>query len=256
MLRLLRGEAVATGRHIVATSLVRRESCGCAASLAGEPDAIAEVVSPGSAHADFTRLLVAAIKDFDTTIPAPAVQTAARILAEYMASAIAGRPAVAGELARLVGDLYLLAPGEESAAAIVDAFMSFGRTAAAARCGEPGSQSVNSVVVRATMALSEVRLRIVYEQGESFRSALSDEYDVNMELLRGHGKSPRELGWLRHTRCSAGVLGLWTADSKTSLQVVGQFDRNLPPEDDFNCRLSCAGGFSSRCVDGLCCCAW
>ena len=233
VLRSLRGETVATGRHAVPTSLIRRESCGCVSSLSGQADTTAEVMHPGIAQAELTRSLVAAIGPSDGTIPALAVQKAALLLSECVAAAAGGLPAVAGELTRLVDDLYVLAPCDESAAAIVDAFRLFGRhTAAGRHHGELHWQRIDGAVVSATAALSEVRLRMVYEQGEFFRSALSDEYDVNLELLRGHGKDPRELGWLQHTRCSAGVLGLWTSESEASLQIVGGFDRGVPRDSD------------------------
>jgi diguanylate cyclase (GGDEF)-like protein len=59
---------------------------------------------------------------------------------------------------------------------------------------------------------------------------LSRQYEVGMELLRGHEEDPRRLQWLARTPAGAGCLGLWAdrTDPDPLLKVAGIYLRDEP----------------------------
>ncbi|MEV6635981.1 GGDEF domain-containing protein [Actinoplanes sp. NPDC051470] len=79
--------------------------------------------------------------------------------------------------------------------------------------------------------------RSQYRERTKLQLALSNQYDISLDLLRSHEEDPRQLGWLRRTSARAGCLGLWTetpGSGDQPLAIVGHFDRAtrtgpLPP---------------------------
>ncbi|WP_345538579.1 EAL domain-containing protein [Phytohabitans rumicis] len=63
------------------------------------------------------------------------------------------------------------------------------------------------------------------------QETLSKQYEVSMELLRGHEEDPRRLRWLARTPARAGCLGLWGDRDQPDpmLDVVGAYFRDKPP---------------------------
>ena len=76
--------------------------------------------------------------------------------------------------------------------------------------------------------------RSQYRERTRLQLALSNQYDLSLDLLRSHEEDPRQLGWLRRTSVRAGCLGLWTDAPGTgdqTLDIVGHFHRapHAPP---------------------------
>ena len=70
-----------------------------------------------------------------------------------------------------------------------------------------------------------------YRERTQLQLALSNQYDISLDLLRSHEEDPRQLGWLRRTSAQAGCLGLWAEAPGTgdqALNIVGYFHRPQP----------------------------
>ncbi|MCA2216012.1 diguanylate cyclase domain-containing protein [Jidongwangia harbinensis] len=96
-------------------------------------------------------------------------------------------------------------------------------------CGCPATEFPDSEAdaVRSPEAL-RAEGRSQYRERTRLQRALSNQYDISLDLLRSHEEDPRQLGWLRRTSARAGCLGLWTetpGSGDQTLDVVGHFHR-------------------------------
>ncbi|MEH1123679.1 EAL domain-containing protein [Micromonospora sp. CPCC 206061] len=67
-----------------------------------------------------------------------------------------------------------------------------------------------------------------YRERTHLQVTLSRQYEVSMNLLRGHEEDPRHLHWLARTSARAGCLGLWGDRDAPDpeLELVGSFYRD------------------------------
>jgi diguanylate cyclase (GGDEF)-like protein len=195
---LLRGDRAALGRHEVPTSLVVRESCGCAVSTgeqhpAPEPVPRSRSVVPGSA----------------TVLPPTAEVVRAELEQLFRRN---GRPESLVEMAHLVRQA--------------------GRDASAAPGRDADSvQEIGDSIQSAILTLMQTQGRAQHEDAVYLQATLSTQFEISMDLLRSHEEDPQRLDWLARTSAWAGCLGLWSngsarADAKTALDVAGIFLRD------------------------------
>ncbi|MBV1850333.1 EAL domain-containing protein [Catellatospora tritici] len=194
LLAMIDGQPPPQGRITVPTSLIVRESCGCAGTPYAQAvperpehlaDRIAELVTPvhGTLSAADTIVLrraaetvVAAARDrgvgCDADVP-PADTSAASGLRAALTDLLrlGGRAEVLYEVAELI------------------------------RCH--GAQAMPVL-----LALTQMRGRTLFHESAGLREDLSVQYEVGMDLLRGH-REPARLEWLGRTEVRAGCLGLW-----------------------------------------------
>lgn len=199
---LLRGEPAALGRHEVPTSLVVRESCGCA-------------VGAGEVHAALAP--VPAIPRHRPTAGQAALPPAANVVRSQLDQLFQtnGRPESLVEMAHLVhqaGREATLAPGRD-----------------------PDSvQQIGDSIQSAILTLMQTQGRAQHEDSMYLQATLSTQFEISMDLLRSHEEDPQLLGWLARTSAWAGCLGLWAdgtarADPKTTLNPAGMFLRDREP---------------------------
>ncbi|MEV4410741.1 EAL domain-containing protein [Catellatospora sp. NPDC049609] len=214
LLGALRGEPAPESPIVVPTSLIVRESCGCSGDLAFHADVrpqhrrladlIATAVSPvhGSLSADESAGIVQA-----AAVVARAV--------EDTPEAVADRPSC--EQVRQALELLLRLSGgrPEALYEVAQLIRDYGRPA-------------NGVL----LMLMEMRGRTLFQDSVRLRETLTAQYEVGMELLRGH-QEPARLGWMRRTWVKAGCFGLWSGGrppslSDATLETAGLF---LPGDD-------------------------
>ncbi|MBX9244982.1 EAL domain-containing protein [Actinotalea ferrariae] len=240
LLRMLAGEHVAPVAHVVPTSLVLRESCGC-----GPGSLPREVVEQDaldlSPRAWLARRLADAVDP--SAVDAPAVVLAAcdALASAVVAGADGDLDAVA--ITAAAESLYRRRPRGETVTAILAAVQQL--TALLPRvAGEPGVPVVQrdarreDAVVRRRLddvARHVVRALSDARSGEQARTtlrlqeALHQEFSISMELLRGQQHDAASLSWLSHSPVHAGVLASWRdpADPSSDLQVTSTYGPGL-----------------------------
>jgi diguanylate cyclase (GGDEF)-like protein len=239
MLEHLSGAPVASGRYLVPTSYVARESCGCGgmegrraatgASVTGDP--VAAFLSATGAGDPLER----------ARRGAPAASLASE-LREIYQQVVAEEP-TARQLLRvsqICEELYAQGPGPATYNAILalahELRAEVGPTGAdlPAGFGERLGHCTSQVRLSLTKALLDVRNTAYYE----LRKTLRDEYEITLHLLNDQDEDPRLLEWLRNTDAVVGVLALWreagppareqtngeAASGPPLLDVAGTFD--------------------------------
>lgn len=239
--RLIRGEVVAPGPHVLPSSFIARESCGCAE---------AEVLpaATGQSVAECVEVLLAALDEGPvgasgpgrsaTGVAGPASGQVDKLTAELVdlfeeAAARDLAPARLLRVGQLCQDLYACRPVPRT----VDAL--FGLVA---RLAEPPAELVGEERWRAGTRLdrcvTEVRLGVnkaaFGPRNDAYyrlRAAMRTEYDITLDLL---GRADEHsLAWLKRTGARFGLLALWPqagADRPPSggpgdeeLELVGSF---------------------------------
>ncbi|MEV0458652.1 EAL domain-containing protein [Catellatospora methionotrophica] len=204
-------------RILVPTSLIVRESCGCAGDVALHADTdppaphrhladlIATTVSPvhGALSAADAADLVHAAETVARAVQDDAADGAqpgcreVRLALELLLRLSGGRPEALYEIAQLIRDY-----------------------------GQPA----NGVL----LILMEMRGRTLFRDSSLLRETLSAQYEVGMELLRGH-REPARLEWMRRTWVRGGCVGLWAGGlppslADATLEISGRFLPGEAPE--------------------------
>lgn len=240
LLRMLAGEAVERGPHVVPTSLVRRESCGC------DPGTLPrEVVEKDALDLTPRGWLARRLADAaepSALEPSPAVREACEALASAVVAAAYGEVDAAA-IQAAAETLYRRRPRGETVTAILAAVQEITvllPRVAGAR-GVPvvqrDAQAEDAVVRRrldgvarhVVAALADARASEQAQTTLHLQEALHHEFNISMELLRGQQHDPASLRWLSHAPVAAGVLALWhvPGDPASELEVVSTYGAGL-----------------------------
>ena len=257
-LDVLAGRPVAPGYHAVATSLMIRASCGCgdghlvglaAAAAAAPADRGRSDRSDGSDTSDGSdrsdasdgdplaiarRLLPVLAPEGDEETLTELRRRCAEVTEHLMA--VAERPdadrAATSAVAATAVALYrhhrrrgtvglVLAAVQEGVRRIVE--RSAGRSDEADAAG--AGHRLDAVVLAVATHLSDAQAHAKAGEAAHAKSALRDEYDITMELLRGSGPDPTTLHWLRHAPVVAGCLAMW--DDERVLRLESTYGEEL-----------------------------
>ncbi|MEV8372157.1 substrate-binding domain-containing protein [Kribbella sp. NPDC056861] len=240
LLARLNGEYVAAGEYRTPSTLVIRESCGCGESTA-QPD-----------------------NDLDDPLFESYGSTPARArLHQLSDTGFGGRSAAAGSLA-LGGDesreswlRAVVAPIVAAAeSGVVPTATALGRLGDLTAARRPYSEALEQLVAavreletelmdalpaeserlptlrRVTtdvlLALTKGCTQPMLARGGYLERTIADQYEVDMDLLRGRGPSPRTLSWLPRTGSGAACLGLWRGHELSpgdrEIEIVGVND--------------------------------
>ncbi|MFC7762201.1 substrate-binding domain-containing protein [Catellatospora bangladeshensis] len=191
LLAALRG-APADGQILVPTSLIVRESCGCSGDVAFHTDTAPQ---PHRRLADLIAIAVSPVHGSLSAAESADIVHSAAVVAravEDTPAAVTARPSC--EEVRLALELLLRLSGgrPEALYEIAHLIRDYGRPA-------------NGVL----LMLMEMRGRTLFQDSVRLRETLTAQYEVGMELLRGH-QEPARLGWMRRTWVRAGCFGLWS----------------------------------------------
>ncbi|MGV8977457.1 MAG: substrate-binding domain-containing protein [Cellulomonas sp.] len=236
LLAKLKGEDVSPGAHRAVATLVTRESCGCGAVGAGTPVGESGVLVAGSAPAGarLTALADTAFAGPGTAIIRHAGDGArARwvhaVMDPIMASAERGTVPPGVALSRLAELTAALHPHPEALEQFVAAVRDVeSETMGALPADSIRVASVRRVATDVLLALTKGCTRSMLSRNGQLERTIADQYEVEMDLLRAKGPSPRALTWLPRGLRGPACLGLWVgaerAPGDREIEIVGVND--------------------------------
>lgn len=233
LLAQLRGETVASGVHRAPSTLVIRESCGCGETAIGGVDTRDESgTTPAGAR---LRHLA------DTGFAAPASVTDSRqiddeardrwlqaVVEPITAAAEHGRVPTGPALSSLARLTSARRPHPETLEQLISVVRDLEWELAGTLLAN-GSDRM-PVLFRAgtdiALALTKGCTQPLLARSGYLERAIADQYEVDLDLLRGNGGGPRTLTWLPRAGRGAACLGLWTgpAVGDRELEIVGVDD--------------------------------
>lgn len=238
LLAKLRGEEVSAGVHRAAATLVTRESCGCGAVAAGAGASAGEaaslVVASTPARARLSALA-------DTAFAGPTSASTRHggegvraswlhaVLGPVVAAAERGTAPSGVALGRLADLTAALQPHPEALEQFVAAVS---EVETELMGGLPqGSERVvplRRVATDVLLALTKGCTRSMLSRSGQLERIVADQYEVEMDLLRGKGPSPRALTWLPRAVRGPACLGLWVGHERAAgdreVEIVGVND--------------------------------
>jgi diguanylate cyclase (GGDEF)-like protein len=219
-------------RHLLPTSLVVRQSCGCVGDGTARPDA------DGPTATDRLANRVRAIISAGGTAPDSAAEGGAVDLSPSVDALVryvrAEPPPIPPPTPPQAGRDQLPIPTvhPETMIEIAHALADFVRDPDSADLPRPVLHRVQSAI----LDLMQAQGRAQFADVRHLQSTLGSQYEVGLDLLRGHEKNPRSLDWLSRTDVLAGCLALWADgarpdDPEPRLDVVGTYRRGVGEQD-------------------------
>jgi diguanylate cyclase (GGDEF)-like protein/PAS domain S-box-containing protein len=229
------------GEYLVRTSFLARQSCGCATSLAAptlqhaaaDPvDAFVDDVvntlrrsSPLVAGGDVT--LFGNQRACGTDSNAPIADVGRQIAAKFLTAM--QRPLETLELLKLeqLSERLYHRDFGLSAFSVMSLAHRLARRLESDAGGtdEDRSNRLESCIQQVGIGIAKAGVIEQMRVNQVFQESVRSEYDLSMELLRGHEKDPRSLEWMAKTAARTGILALWIGGTaKAQLDVVGSYD--------------------------------
>lgn len=226
LLGMLAGAPVDDGHHLVPTSLIIRQSCGCQLWLptAAELAQAREQTPRETLARDLADTVAPAADQFSDRVAATKLGERVAALIDHAAET--GSAEGIAELRAAVAALYSLAPTRACVSAVIDALRRYGTAKGGTSARSDVTKATANAVLAGVLAIGAANLNRSYEENTYFRTAIAAQYDVTMGLVRGRDRDPRTLHWLERTRANHGVLGLWHDTEKTTLSIAGSFARS------------------------------
>ncbi|QNE20657.1 PAS domain-containing protein [Kribbella qitaiheensis] len=240
LLARLRGEEVAAGVYRAPSTLVIRESCGCGESTA-QPDTdtadpLFERYGSTPARACLRRL---SDSGFGGRSAAPGSSGTGddearagwlRAVVDPITTAAERGTVPSGvSLGRLADLTSVRRPYPEALEQFVAAVRDLETELTSTL--PPGSDQVPTlrrVTTDILLALTKGCTRPMLARSGYLERTIAEQYEVDLDLLRGRGSSPRALTWLPSARRSAACLGLWAGHERSpgdrEVEIVGVND--------------------------------
>ena len=239
LLAKFRGETVAADIHRSPATLVTRESCGCGdGSVSSDLDCSDAGVD---AHAT-TRARMHLIRLSDTALAGPAASASNRyvgreardgwwrgVVDPITAAAERGLTPSSASLSRLADLTSTLRPHpealEQMVAAVRDLEAECTQSLPVASDRLPAVRRASTDVL---LALTKGCTRPLLARSGYLERSIADQYEVDLDLLRGRAPSPRALTWLPRGFRGPACLGLWVglerAPGDREIEIVGVSD--------------------------------
>jgi len=239
LLDMVRGKDVAAGRHLVPTSFVPRESCGCATGSAvdvlGEPDRSLLPTPRDRLRFRLQRLL----NGGEALLPE---QSAALDVAVELIERCTKPEPEASEpppdgFRRAAEALFSISPRWTTITATVECLRRYGQEMETTLDGGAAAAHLEAVITEVMVELSRALAQRESTSNTALHLQMRREHQLSMSLLSGSAGDPRSLGWLAHTTARAGCLGLWSAEREEGgerqhlLTVSGEYARETRPLD-------------------------
>lgn len=232
LLARLHGDDVAPGEHRVPAGLVLRESCGCT-----------EVARHAGADRDDDSWTARVRRLADAAFAGPVGTGGARrpigqdpreawwrALCEPLeAAAERGTPAPGAVLGRLADLTAALQPHPEALEQVVATLRAVEQDLTAALPAQRArhADAVRRTVTDVLLSVTKGATRAMLARSGQLERTIVDQYEVDMDLLRGDA-SPRALGWLPRGIRGHACLGLWVGTDRgpgdREIEVVGVHD--------------------------------
>lgn len=232
LLARMRGEEIVGGEYRTPSTLVLRESCGCTevgpASTTDQPAgvagghqvlrALAETAFVGPVGAGAGRRAGSAPRD--TWWHA--------VVEPLEAAAERGAVPAPATLARLADLTAAMQPHPEALEQLVTCLRGIENATLEALARPEHAAAVRRVVTEVLLALTKGCTRAMLARSGQLERTIVDQYEVDMDLLRGDGASPRALGWLPRGVRGHACLGLWLGADRgpgdREMEIVGVHD--------------------------------
>jgi len=236
LLARMRGEEVEPGAHRSPATLLTRESCGCGETAAVAP--LEPAGSPLGASPARSRLRLLSDVAFGGS---PVTGNGRRptddarttwchgVLDPLLAAAERGAVPPPQTLTRLADLSSALQPHPEALEQLVGVVRDLeAETLDALPGGSPHGGVVRRVATELLLALTKGCVRPLLARSGHLERVIADQYEVDMDLLRGKGASPRALTWLPRAVRGPACLGLWVgrerAPGDREVEIVGVYD--------------------------------
>jgi diguanylate cyclase (GGDEF)-like protein len=222
LLRAIAGDPVLPGRHLVESSFVGRESCGCPAGVAAGPRLSPELEPMARCSADqLARRLLHLVAGRTGQAGAADLAAACAVVGRLFARAALGDASRQGrELEETLAAIYAARPRKDTVASVLTAVQ---EAAASLRDGVTDA-GLDIWVRHVTLALVDAWTDAQALTTSHLQVALRNEYDISMDLLRGHRHVPDALRWLAHSPVPAGCLALWADDAGADAGAQGRLE--------------------------------
>ncbi|MDQ1724672.1 MAG: hypothetical protein QOG52_1700 [Frankiaceae bacterium] len=230
LLRIVAGKDPREGIKRIATSIVIRESCGCESVTTRH-----RTTSTGASAIDAKAQLresvdecMAGLSPADLT-PAGAGRTFDLVqhISEIIdAAAVALTPGDQATLAGLVTELVGQPSERTQLVGVVEAIKTYADAVGSGQrpLSDTAVARIYDTVAVASSAISDLQARVNLGGNAGLRTALNEQYEVVLDLLRNVEEDPRDLLWMRETAIGSACLGLWTNDeAPRRLRVAGVF---------------------------------
>ncbi len=232
LLSRMRGEEVPGGEYRAPSTLVLRESCGCTDAGQAAPDAgasggrggyqvlraLAESAFVGPSGVGGVRRTGAAPREAWWHAVVEPVETAAE-------RGTAPGPATLGRLADLTAAMQ---PHPEALEQLVTSLRAVESDVVEALSRPQHEAAVRRAVTEVLLAVTKGCTRSMLARSGQLERTIVDQYEVDMDLLRGDGASPRALGWLPRGVRGHACLGLWLGADRgpgdREMELVGVHD--------------------------------
>ncbi len=232
LLSRMRGEDVPGGEYRAPSTLVLRESCGC--TEAARPAAAAPAAG-GRAGYQVLRALAG------TAFLGPLGAGGARrsgvapretwwhaVVEPVETAAERGTVPGAVALARLADVTAAMQPHPEALEQLVGCLRQIECEVVEALSRPEHEPAVRRAVTEVLLAATKGCTRAMLSRNGQLERTIVDQYEVDMDLLRGDGASPRALGWLPRGVRGHACLGLWLGADRgpgdREMEIVGVHD--------------------------------
>ncbi|RHA44517.1 PAS domain S-box protein [Cellulomonas rhizosphaerae] len=233
LLSRMRGEDVPGGEYRAPSTLVVRESCGCTEAAQSAP---ATSAAP-SARSGYQALRALAETAFVGPTGAGGARRTGTAPRETWWRAVVEPLETAGErgtvpgsptLTRLADLTAAMQPHPEALEQLVTCLRAVETDVVEALPHPEHELAVRRAVTEVLLAVTQGCTRAMLARSGQLERTIVDQYEVDMDLLRGDGASPRALGWLPRGVRGHACLGLWLGADRgpgdREMEVVGVHD--------------------------------
>ncbi|MDM7853332.1 substrate-binding domain-containing protein [Cellulomonas alba] len=226
----MRGDAPAPGEYRAPSSLVLRESCGCVVATA----AVAAGDDAPPARQVLRELATTAFLGPQGLAPVRRTGVAPheawwRALVEALETAVErGASPSRSVLVRLADLTAAMQPQPEALENLLAVVRALESELLASLPEGVHPAPLQRAVTEVLVALTRGCQRSTLVRTGQLERIIVDQYEVDMDLLRGDSTSPRALGWLPRSVRGHACLGLWSGpaggDGDRELEIVGVHD--------------------------------
>ncbi len=227
LLDLIAGREVAMGPHLVPTTFIARESCGCSAGATAQA-----LASPASACAPAEQNLRLRLERLLLGSDQPTAEQADHLdrAVALMVAGLAAEPAEGGgELSEAARRLFAVSPRWTTITAAIDCCRAYQRDGGGGATADPARLTDLAVELSRALAQHEQRAH------SDLNHSVARQFQLTISLLGGGSGDPHSLGWLASSSARAACLGLWAAEPAGAptagrrLVIAGSYVRDGDP---------------------------
>jgi signal transduction histidine kinase/DNA-binding LacI/PurR family transcriptional regulator len=234
LLGMVSGGEVADGGHRVPSVFLPRESCGCRVlALLDQPGEPAMVLDAAPRDRLRSRLARALVGMEPLTAPQTAALDRAVELVAGFAEAETDSGSPRGEAFREVARaLWAVSARWTTATAAVACLRQYQAELAETAGPRRDAAELDSGIVEMVVEFGGSLAKRESNSRYALQTAMAQDHDLSMSLVRGAAQDLTSLGWIAHTPARAGCIGMWSTGGKTCateerlLTIAGSYLRD------------------------------